>query len=530
MSTTSKTFKVVVSTTPNTFKVKAAMTLIKSQNVYKGPFETVDELDSVQALNGDYADVYETGTRWQYVTDTWTNTNKPIPVDKQYAQVKDVNVLPDRDTIVQRDTDGAVKTATPVADDDAATKKYVDDVDRAHQTRLQTLENELTDEVSRATTAEGVLADSIDEESARAKNAEAANAANILKNTTSIDSIKKLIPNTATENNKLADKDFVNSSIANNVSNYVTATPSGDSQFASLAALQAGPWYLHGESYIPTKNDYAIYINTDNSVWRAVYDGQVWVAAYKVNDTPFTAAQIAALNSGVTASLLANMTNEIANKVVMTALASVLYGTDANGNQITKAISEFATALQGQKADTAYQKPASGIPESDLTATIQSALTLARTANSYTDTKITELDNNKTKVTVQNNFVKELAFNSDPQTQIDNKTQIDLVWSGKISNTNGASITIPNYSNYKYLIVRVNVGGTYNALIVPTINEANSFVKKSESSPSIYYFDLVMNEGVLSWGQCGFYSSGDFTAQDRTNTGYFDIFEIRGIK
>ena len=78
--------------------------------------------------------------------------------------------------------------------------------------------------------------------------------------------------------------------------------------------------------------------------------------------------------------------------------------------------------------------------------------------------------------------------------------------------------------------VKVNVGGFYNALIVPTENATNGFVKKSESSPSIYYFDLVMNNGVLSWGQCGFYSSGDFTAQDRTNTGYYNIFEIKGIK
>lgn len=592
----------MATTTPKTFKVKVAMTLIKSQNVYKGPFETVDELDSVQALNGDYADVYETGTRWQYVTDTWTNTNKLIPVDKQYAQMKDVSVAADSNTIAKRDedghlyavdgealqhvvtvnqlqnaeqafqqalaneqdaridedaklqtalnteierstgkdaslessiqglddsitaenvrakaaeeqlqqnidatntalqqevqraklaentneqaieteqnariaadnkltqdlndevntrtsqvtsvtkaindeslraqtveeelsssvatkltqvvaqanklrtytveTDGAssmtdidssvvsntivqrtsngnVKTAAPVADDDAASKKYVDDVDNAHQTRLQTLENELADEISRATTAEGVLADSIDEEVVRAKNAEAANAANISKNTTSIDNIKKLIPNTASEENQLTDKDFVNSSIANNASNFVTPSASGDSQFASLAALQAGPWYLRGQSYIPTKNDYAIYINTDQSVWRAVHDGQFWVAAYKVNDTPFTAEQVAALNSGVTAQLLATIATDIANRVVASALVSMLYATDADGNQVMKAISDFATAAQGAKADSAYQKPSSGIPQTDLNASVQQALELAKTAlQSFTE-------------------------------------------------------------------------------------------------------------------------------------------------
>lgn len=129
-----------------------------------------------------------------------------------------------------------------------------------------------------------------------------------------------------------------------------------------------------------------------------------------------------------------------------------------------------------------------------------------------------------------NGVATDINFTSDPQNQINGKTQIDLLWSGNIKNIDGASITIPNYSNYKYLIVNLNIGGIYNALIVPTLNVKNSFVKKSENSSSIYYFDLVMNNGVLSWGNCGFYSSGDFTAQDRTNTGYFNIFEIRGVK
>lgn len=589
-------------TTPKTYKVKVAMTLIKSQNVYKGPFETADELNSVQALNGDYADVYETGTRWQYVNDTWTNTGDPIPVDKQYAQSKDVSVLSDGDTIVKRDEDGhvyatdgtalqhvvtvkqlqdtqqdfesklddeenarinavndlqkkldeevsrstgkdasleqsihgldddiiaeetraqaaekvlqqnidstntslseevnraktvenantqaieaeqngriasynqlsqdiqteastrqkadqditksvnneisraqkaeetlsdevetkltkvtdtnerkrayiintsgaqeteeidaaktagtlvertstgQVKAADPNEDDDAATKKYVDDVDAVHRQQITQLQNELTNESDRAQTAEGVLADSIDTEQHRATLAEQTNAAKIKSNETAIQHIDELIPNAATKDNQLADKDFVNSSIANNASNYVTATESGDTQFSSLSALQAGPWYLRGQSYIPTRNDYAMFINTDNSVWRAIYDGQFWVAVYKVNDTPFTAAQIEAINSGVTANLLANIASDIAKRVVTSALASVLYGTDVDGNQITKAISDFATALQGQKADTAYQKPSSGIPETDLTNEVQEALALARTAlQSFTE-------------------------------------------------------------------------------------------------------------------------------------------------
>lgn len=589
-------------TVPKTFKIKVAMTLIKSQNVYKGPFQTVDDLNDVQALNGDYADVYETGTRWQYKEGTWVDTGDTIPENPVYVSNNDVQVLPEPSSIARRDNEGHVYTATPAStqhcankeyvddadtvlqqrideeqanrassveqlqtsiadevtratgkesaletsiqglDDDitaenvraeaaeeelqndlnttnsalqtetqrataaenkntqaieaeviraqaseetlnqrlntisdaqvggaaalekaindeklraiaaeealsnevaekltqvadtadkqrtyavntageqtmlevdtassngtivqrnengqinvaepttdsnAATKKYVDDVDTVHQSQLQALESELTDETSARKAADGVLADAIDTETSRAKQAEQTIKAATDTNAANITKIKTLIPNAATADNQLADKDFVNSSIANNASNYVTSTRDGDSQFASLGALQAGPWYLMGEAYTPTKNDYAVFVNTDGSIWRAVYDGQFWVAAYKINDTPFTAAQNDALNSGVTASLLASIASDIANRVVASALASVLYCTDADGNQITKALADFATAAQGAKADTAYQKPSTGIPQTDLASSVQQALELARTAlQSFTE-------------------------------------------------------------------------------------------------------------------------------------------------
>lgn len=589
-------------TEPKTYKVKVTTTLIKSQAVYKGPFETVQALNSVNALDGDYADVYETNTRWQYKSNAWTNTNEPIPVNSQYVQTSEVSVdispnsivkrdengrisidnptalqhganksyvdgvisilrseisakdaqqdnsvsqvqielnneitraigkesdlensivnfetelsnetqratneeeaikqnvssvetnLQDEvnratqaendnsqkieaeeirakaqeneleqkinalaasqesgqakveksisdetiratqaeqalsneistklteitdsndklraytintdgeqlvtiidtnasnDSLVIRNSQGQVNVADPTEDSNAVTKKYVDSVDAVHQTQLQQIEEDLANETERGKTAEGILADAIDEETKRAKQAEKTNTSKISTNTSEINAVKTLIPSAASSENQLADKDFVNSSIANNASNYVTASASGDSQFASLDALNAGPWYLRGVSYLPTKNDYALFTNTDGSTWRAIYDGLRWVASYKVNDTPFTAAQLEAINSGVTANLLATITNDIANRVVMSALASVLYATDASGNQITKALSDFATAAQGIKADTAYQKPSTGIPENDLAINVKNALALARTAlQSFTE-------------------------------------------------------------------------------------------------------------------------------------------------
>lgn len=61
---------------------------------------------------------------------------------------------------------------------------------------------------------------------------------------------------------------------------------------------------------------------------------------------------------------------------VSNATSGNLAGLDSNGN-ITDSgskASDFATASQGAKADTAYQKPQTGIPESDLSSDVQQAL------------------------------------------------------------------------------------------------------------------------------------------------------------
>lgn len=107
---------------------------------------------------------------------------------------------------------------------------------------------------------------------------------------TSITDINNLIPSQASSENKLADKSFVNSSI-----NSAAAFFRGN--FATHADLIAytGP---------VTNNDYA-YVEADethdNEAWRYIYVlGTGWQAQFRVNETPFTAAQLAAINSGIT--------------------------------------------------------------------------------------------------------------------------------------------------------------------------------------------------------------------------------------
>jgi hypothetical protein len=123
-----------------------------------------------------------------------------------------------------------------------------------------------------------------------------------------IDDIEGKIPSQADANNQLADKDFVNSTVNNLAARYITPTSSGDVGWSSLEDIRAGPWYSGGQTVTPSQNDYAIFTNTDNSIWRASFSGGQWSSVFKINDTPFTEVQNKAINSGITTALTDKIT------------------------------------------------------------------------------------------------------------------------------------------------------------------------------------------------------------------------------
>ena len=126
-----------------------------------------------------------------------------------------------------------------------------------------------------------------------------------------VDAIEALIPSQATSLNQLADKAFVNSSIAtatatyqgsyNLVSDLSLTTSATREQIASALADA-----IVGED----NNDYAfVEIPTSDStptqiasVERYKFNGTAWAYEYTLNNSGMTAAQWAALNSGITAS------------------------------------------------------------------------------------------------------------------------------------------------------------------------------------------------------------------------------------
>ena len=179
-------------------------------------------------------------------------------------------------TVINRDGSGRAQVENPTSNKDIANKEYVD--------------NSLKNYVPLASYNESLT--------------------DIANNKTDIANIKKVIPSQANENNQLADKNFVNSTINSNAAFFI-------GNFNTYADLET--WQNENPSKA-TNNDYA-YINSDEKhngeAWRYQYvkkDNEVvgiWKAQFKVNDTPLTAEQLAAINSGVTKETINDINSKI---------------------------------------------------------------------------------------------------------------------------------------------------------------------------------------------------------------------------
>lgn len=173
------------------FKVKVTTVFVQSNEVYKGEFKTVAELDKISAYVGDYADVYETNTRWVFINGAWTNTGDAIPTNPAYVEADDASISTKPNTLVQRDEQGHAYFADPDAPKQGATKDYVDRTNKvladAIDQEVATRQQDVSDiqqahnaEVERATNKENALEASIqgldtkvEAEAARAQQAEA---------------------------------------------------------------------------------------------------------------------------------------------------------------------------------------------------------------------------------------------------------------------------------------------------------------------------------------------------------------------
>ena len=150
-----------------------------------------------------------------------------------------------------------------------------------------------------------------------------------------IDLIDAVIPSAASSSNQLADKNFVNSSISTNTATFVGT-------YNSLAELQA----VTGA----TNNDYGFVIEQDtvgNEYYdRYKYNGSQWLFEYKVESTPFTAAQWAAIQSGITSNLVTKLTALPTAQELTTALSGKEDKVDivsASGTTLTAEVGKYYT-------------------------------------------------------------------------------------------------------------------------------------------------------------------------------------------
>lgn len=128
------------------------------------------------------------------------------------------------------------------------------------------------------------------------------------KNPLQNQAIAKIVPNTASETNELADKNFVNSTVGTNTANYIYKTESGGEKvpFSSVAELEAYAGTV-------TNNDYAFVtgIDENGNTYYDRYKADVnngvvtWAKEYRLNNSSFTAEQWAAIQSGITAEKVA---------------------------------------------------------------------------------------------------------------------------------------------------------------------------------------------------------------------------------
>ena len=165
------------------------------------------------------------------------------------------------------------------------------------------------------------------------------------KNPLQNQAIAKIVPNTASETNKLADKNFVNSTVGTNTANYIYKTESGGEKvpFSSVAELEAYAGTV-------TNNDYAFVTGIDENGntyydrYKAdVNDGVVtWAKEYRLNNSSFTAEQWAAIQSGITAEKVAQFEGAVAPvDVVQSGNMSAV-----TSNAVYEALTDAATLQQ----------------------------------------------------------------------------------------------------------------------------------------------------------------------------------------
>ena len=264
----------------------------------------------------------------QYVQENGGKIDKIVLNDNEQEIInKIVTLTIDKTTVGLSNVDNTSDLNKPIS---TQTQTALDGLNQTITNNFNNLNSSIENETERATLAETEISTKLQQE----MNTRVQEHSEIQGK---IDTINSKIPNQASSTNQLADKAFVNSTINSSAAFF-------KGSFKSKAALDAVEWQTTDSSlttYV-TNNDYA-YVEADethnNEAWRYIYvkDNTVseWQPQFRVNESPFTQAQLDAINSGATADLI----NSINSKLTQDAIV------DNTGDSSIKAISQRAATL-----------------------------------------------------------------------------------------------------------------------------------------------------------------------------------------
>ena len=335
--------------TDQTYFVEGVITMYASGATYQADWNETDITSPSYIKNKPNLGVYATKTELQAETQAREHADgvlaNSISQEEQARQGADTTLQGNIDAEETR-----AKAAEKVLTDNLAEEV------QARQGADQTLQGNIDAEVLARSGADQTLQGNIDAEETRAKAAEKQNADDI-------DAIEAKIPEQASAQNQLADKAFVNSSIATSTATfrgtYNLVTDLHLTTSATHADIAAALDAVDGNA---DNNDYCfVQIPTDTAtpteiaaIERYKFAISSWDYEYTLNNSGFTAAQWAAINSGITSGLVEKLAALPTNSELNTLLnGKADKATTLAGYGITDAYTktEVDTAL-GQKQNT----------------------------------------------------------------------------------------------------------------------------------------------------------------------------------
>ena len=305
-------------------------------------------------------------------------------------------------------------------------------------------------------------------------------------NKTGIVSINEKIPEQASSDNKLADRNFVNSSISTNTATFIGT-------FESLEALQqyTGPL---------TNNDYAFVISTD-SIGNSVYNRYKYTTAtnpaswefeYSLNNSSFTSNQWAAINSGATSENISQIDTN-------TSAISAINNSSPMTSGITSGkVSSYDNHISDSNIHvTTVEKQLWSSKQDALTAgnNIQiNGSTISATDTTYTAGTGIRIENGVISSTQTSGEWGSITGNID--NQIDLKTKLE----GKVSSVSSASVVYGTDSQGDPTTYAVN---SFGAVDDVRINGTSVVVNKIaaltvDADPTENSLNLVTSGGVYN--------------------------------